>query len=139
MTSQQPIFNLGEVAQVPSRSVWDLEFTLYEPGATSTAVTYSAVLAATDVVRFRLWSTDDTTALIAATDATPSAGGTTVTIETRGVENTTPARVTVKLSTTDTDRTNGSYHFLVDVMDDSDSDRYQPACRGTIKFTNAPA
>jgi hypothetical protein len=139
MTAQQPVFNLGEVAQIPARSPWDLQFTLYQPDAESTAATYSAVIAATDVVRFRLWTTNDTTPLITATDATPSGGGTSVTINTRGVSETTPARVTVKLSATDTDQAVGTYNFLVDVMDDSDSDRYQPACRGTIKLTNAPA
>jgi hypothetical protein len=139
MTVYQPIFDLGCVDRIPARSPWDMEFTMYEPDATSTDVGYSAVIAATDKVRFRLWSANDSTPLISAVDGTPSGGGTSVTIETRGTVNTTPARVTVKLSATDTDLALGSYGFLLDVMDDSDSDRYQPACRGTIKITSSPA
>ena len=139
MTSQQPVFDLGLIAKIPAGSDWDLEFTLYEPGATSTAVGFSAVIAAADVVRFRLWQTDGSAALITATDLVASANGTTVTINTRGTTDTTPARVTVDLAAADTALTVGTYKFMVDVDDDSDSNRDQPACRGTIQITGAPA
>ena len=135
MTAQQPIFNLGLVAKIPAGSEWDQEFTLYEPNASSTDADYSAVLAAADVVRFRMWLEDATTVLVTATDQVASANGTTVTIETRGVADTTPARITVAFDGDDTDQTEGTYMFLVDVQDDSDSSRWQPACRGTIQIT----
>jgi len=139
MTSQQPSFNLGHVAAIPAGSDWDLEFTLYEPAATSTAADYAAVIAADDVVRFRLWSTDGNAALVSATDQAASTNGTTVTINARGTTDTTPARVTVDLIGADTDLSEGAYKFLVDVQDASDSDRWQPACRGTIRIEGAPA
>lgn len=139
MTSQQPVFDLGLIAKIPAGSDWDLEFKLYEPEAASLAATYSAVIAADDVVRFRLWSTDGSAALITATDAAASDNGTTVTIDSRGVLDTTPAQATVALAAADTAQDVGTYKFLVDVQDASDSDRWQPACRGTIQITGAPA
>ena len=139
MSVFQPVFSLGNVSSIPARSAWDLTATLYLPSATSNAVAYAAVIANDDVVRFRLFSGDDTTALLTATNATPSTNGTTVTIDTRGVVATTPAAVTIKLSATDTDRAVGSYEFLLDVQDISDGSRWQPACRGTIAIESGPA
>ena len=76
---------------------------------------------------------------VSATDQAASTNGTTVTINTRGTTDTTPARVTVDLIGADTDLSEGTYKFLVDVQDHSDSDRWQPACRGTIRIEGAPA
>jgi hypothetical protein len=138
MSGQQPVFDLGRIADIPARSDWDLEFTLYLPSARSVAVDYAAELAEDDVARFRMWDTDGETALVVATDQLASDGGTTVTIDAVGVIGTTPATVTVKLSSTDTDQDVGVYHVLLDVQDASDSDRWHPACRGTIGITSAP-
>ena len=136
--AHQPVFDLGTVAAVPARSDWDLKITLYTPTATSAGAVYAAVLAVGDAVRFRLFDEDDTEPLILATDATASAGGTTVTIDERGVAATTAAQVTVKLSAADTDIDNGSYAFLLDAEDASDG-RWQPACRGVIVIDSGPA
>lgn len=133
-----PAFDLGIIASIPARSAWDHEFTLYEPGATSTDVGFSAVMDVTDVARFRLFSDDDTAALITATDQAASANGTTVTINTRGTADTTPARITVDFDNDDLDLSEGDYLFIVDIMDDSDSDRWQPACHGKIRIIASP-
>lgn len=134
MTAEQPAFDLGLVCTIPKGQEWDQEFTFYEPNATSTNVDYSAVVAAGDVIRFRLWQENATSTLITATSAAASANGTEVSVETRGTADTTPARVTVKFDGDDTDQTEGTYMFLIDVQDVSDSNRWQPACRGTIKI-----
>lgn len=138
MTSFQPVFDLGTIASVPARSSWDLKATLYQPSATTNSVSYAAVLGADDIVRFRAWSDDGDTPIISATDAAASAGGTTVTIDTRGVVETTPASVTVRLSATDTDQSVANYRWMIDIQDSSDSDRWQPACRGILQITSAP-
>ena len=136
--AHQPVFDLGTVAAIPARSDWDLRITCYVPTATSAAAANAAVLAVEDLARFRLFAEDDVEPLILATDEEASSGGTTVTIDTRGVAATTAAQVTVKLSAADTDLTNGSYLFLLDIYDDSDA-RWQPACRGVITIEAGPA
>lgn len=134
-----PQFDLGVIASIPARSAWDHEFTLYEPDATSTAVGFSAVMDTTDVARFRLFASDDAAALFTATNLAASANGTTVTINTRGVADTTPARITVDFDDADLDLAAGDYLFVVDIMDDSDGDRWQPACHGKIRVIAGPA
>ncbi len=129
-----PAFDLGVIASIPARSAWDHEFTLYEPNATSTDAGFSAVLAAGDIARFRLFASDDVTPLVTATDQTASANGTTVTINTRGTADTTPARVTVDFDDADLDLAVGPYLFLVDIKDVSDGGRWQPACYGQIRI-----
>lgn len=133
-----PKYDLGLVARIPAGSDWDHEFTLYLPNSTSTDAANSAVIGASDVVRFRLWRNDGETPLVTCTDQTPSANGSTVTINTRGVASTTPARVTVDLGGADTDQTPGTYRILVDVQDVSDSSRWQPACIGTLEVLSGP-
>lgn len=139
MSVYRPLFDLGQVAAIPSRSDWDLQFLLYKPDATSNAVAYSAVIASTDEVRFRLWRTHGDDALVVITDSEESDNDSSLTIDSRGVASATPAQVTVKLTAADLDLAVGSYQFLLDVMDDSDDDRWQPACRGTIRITSGPA
>ena len=136
--AHQPVFDLGTVAAIPARSDWNLTIKLYSPTATSTGAAHVALLTAGDVVRFRLFDGDDTDSLILATDAAPSAGGTTVTIDTLGEIAAVPAQVTIKLAAADTDINNGSYAFLLDIEDASD-DRWQPACRGVIVIDSGPS
>ena len=134
-----PAFDLGVIASIPARSAWDHEFTLYEPNATSTDAGFSAVLAAGDIARFRLFASDNVTPLITATDQTASANGTTVTINTRGTADTTPARVTVDFDDADLYIDPGNYLVILDIKDASDSSRWQPACYGTIRVIAGPA
>ena len=129
-----PACDLGLIATLHAGVDWDHEFTLYLPEAPDDAAAQSAVLAAADVVRFRLWTVDATAAPLSFTDAAASSNGSTVTIETRGVASTTPARVTVDLVGADTDIAAGKWNWLLDVKDASDSNRWQPACHGQLKI-----
>lgn len=133
-----PEFDLGRVANIPARRDWDLEITLYTPDATAESAAYATVLAGGDLVRFQLWAVAGEEPIIEATDITPSANGTSIVIETRGEEDTTPARVTIKLTAADTDIAASTYNFILDVQDASDN-RWQPACQGKIRITPTPA
>tara|TARA_B100001123_G_C15064217_1_gene928859 strand:+ start:293 stop:703 length:411 start_codon:yes stop_codon:yes gene_type:complete len=133
-----PLFNLKQVAQIPYGSDWDLEFKFYKPDAANDDAANAIGIAAGDDVRFRLWKTDAAAADVTITESSNSPNGSTLTINEDGTTGTIPARVTVDLDGDDT-KFSGIYKFIVDVKDASDSNRYFPACYGTINFVGGPA
>ncbi len=98
--------------KVERRRTVDYTFTLYQQDATT-----GILLAATDVVRFKVFASDGTVALDIDSVAATS-NGSIVTIDSRAA----PAQVTVRFGQTDvTALTSSSYQGEICIVDDSET------------------
>jgi hypothetical protein len=92
------------------------------------------VLAAGDVVHFELYSAEAGTQLLSIDNGTPSAGGSSLSISTRGSLPDTPAAGQVVLDEDDTASLSGRKYFVMWFKDTADSDRKKIFRRGLINF-----
>ena len=95
------------------------------------------VISALDNVRAKLWATDGASPAIEAESLTP--GTSFVTVNSVGVVNTTPARVTIRWDNTDTaGLTAGSvYKWELLLVDQSDGSEPKTICMGTCLVRGA--
>jgi hypothetical protein len=89
------------------------------------------VLAADDEIRAAVWSVDGAAAEIVADTGTTNSK---VTIDSLGVVNSTPARVTIRFHQTETVSlvVATAYTFELYLLDHSDSDLSKPICRAPV-------
>lgn len=125
---------LWEVFDVEAGETVDYRFKLYKSNGSPLAID------PTDVVRFKLARrSSDATPLLDLSSANPTANKSSVTIESLGVDGTTPASVVVRFAQDDT-RTFDfriTHHAELGVVDDSETapaDAYKRAGYGPINI-----
>lgn len=93
-----------------------------------------AGMGASDVVRFKLASTENATApTLDFTSSAPASGGSLITITTRG-SSSEDATGIVELRRGDTSGLSGVYYFEIDVDDAADANRTSQPMRGKMLF-----
>ena len=90
-------------------------------------------LGASDVVRFKLATTEGGTPVLDISSSTPGSGGSLVNITSVG-SSSADAEGVVELRRGDTSSLSGKYYFEVDVDDAGASNRTSQPMRGTITF-----
>jgi hypothetical protein len=126
-----PTFDIPQRLDLVQGRTRDWSFDLYE------ATGAPLVISALDNVRAKLWITDAASPAIEAESLTP--GTSFVTVNTVGVVNTTPARVTVRWDNTDTaGLTAGNvYKWELLLVDQSDGSEPKTICMGTALIRGA--
>ena len=92
------------------------------------------VLAAGDVVHFELYASEGGTQLLTIDNATPTAGGSSLSISTRGSLPSTPAAGQVVLDEDDTALLSGRKYYVTWFKDTADGNRKKIFRRGFINF-----
>lgn len=95
----KPTYLWEDPVEIDAGRTCDYKFKLYQPNGKPAAIVNTAV------VRFKLCqSPDDATPLLDIDSIAPLAGGSVVTINSRGTQDVTPASVTVRFAQADTKR-----------------------------------
>ena len=112
----------------------DVEFFLYDADDSPLG------LAVSDVVRFKLGTSEVATPALDLDSVAATTNGSVVTVNTIGSAGVTPAKVTVRFAQADTATLSGKYYGELDVVDDSETspaNAIKPAGQGTITFAGS--
>lgn len=127
-----------ELIEIEVRRTTDYKFKLYKPNKKAAAIDVA------DGVRFKLMlKPEDTTPLLEIRSGAVLTGGSTITVNVLGVDNVTPAEVTVRFGQGDTATLDWTkqHHGELSIVDDSETnpaDAIKRAGHGPVTVQPAP-
>lgn len=133
----QPAF-LWEPFEIQAGRTSDYQFKLYKPNKKAAAISGA------DVVRFKLTlKADDDDPLLDIRSGATLAGGSTITVNVLGVEDTTPAEITVRFAQADTVDLDWmkDHHGELSLVDDSETvppDAIKRVAHGPVTVQASP-